>query len=337
MHQHGGPEVLVLEDAPQPQLGAADVLVGIRAVALNRIDLWVRGGLPRLRLAFPHILGADIAGVVEAFGDQALGVRVGDEVVLSPGVSCGQCAACVAGRDTLCDRYSILGEHIAGGYAERIAVPRVNVLPKPAGLSFEEAAAVPLTALTAWNMLVTNGRIQRGDTVLVWGAGSGVGSIGIQIARAHGARVIATAGAGWKLERARLLGADELINHAEQNVYEEVRRLTDRRGVDIVFDHVGTATWDTSVKLLAKGGRLVTCGATTGPAGDTDIRYIYGRQLSIHGTWVGTKREMREVLRFVDAGAVRPAVHAVLPLAEAAAAHHMIERREHFGKVVLVP
>jgi NADPH:quinone reductase-like Zn-dependent oxidoreductase len=337
MHQHGGPEVLVLEDAPDPKVGPTEILVGIRAVALNHIDLWVRGGLPRLRLTFPHILGADIAGVVESAGDQALDVRVGDEVLLSPGVSCGQCAACVAGRDTLCDRYSILGEHIPGGYAERIAVPRVNVFPKPPALSFEEAAAVPLTLVTAWNMLVTNGRIQKGDTVLVWGAGSGVGSIGIQIARAHGARVIATAGAAWKLERARLLGADDLVNHTEQNVYEEVRRLTDRRGVDVVFDHVGAATWETGVKLLAKGGRLVTCGATTGPSGATDIRYIFGRQLSIHGSWLGTKREMREALRFVEAGLVRPVVHAALPLADAAQAHHMIERREHFGKIVLVP
>jgi NADPH:quinone reductase-like Zn-dependent oxidoreductase len=337
MHQHGGPEVLVLEDAPEPRVGPTDVLVGIRAVALNRIDLWVRGGLPRLRVTFPHILGADIAGVVEACGDQVIGVQAGEEVVLSPGVSCGQCAACAGGHDTLCDRYSILGEHVAGGYAERIAVPRVNVLPKPAGLSFEEAAALPLTSLTAWNMLVTNGRIHRGDVVLVWGAGSGVGSVAVQIARAHGAHVIATAGAAWKLERARSLGASDVINHTDQNVYEEVRRLTERRGVDIVVDHVGAATWDTSVRLLAKGGRLVTCGATAGPEGTTDIRYIYGRQLSIHGTWLGTKREMQAVLQFVDAGLVRPVVHAVLPLAEAPEAHRMIERREHFGKIVLVP
>ncbi len=337
MHQHGGPEVLAYEEAPEPALGPTDVLVTVRAAALNHIDLWVRGGLPRLRLQFPHILGADIAGVVAAVGDRAAGVTVGDEVVLSPGVSCGQCPACVAGTDTLCASYSIFGEHIPGGYAERLSVPRVNILPKPVRLTFEEAAAVPLVFLTAWNMLVTHGRIRTGETVLIWGAGSGVGSAGVQIARAFGARVIATAGAAWKLDLARELGADDVINHSEQNVFDEVRRLTDRRGVDIVFDHVGAATWETSLKSLARGGRLVTCGVTTGAEGTTDIRYIFGRQLSIHGSWLGAKREMYDVMRLVEAGRLRPVVHAVLPLARAADAHRMMERREHFGKIVLVP
>lgn len=337
MHEHGGAEVLVYEDAPDPHPGPLDVAVRVRAVALNHIDLWVRRGLPRLRLTLPHILGADIAGVVEAVGERVAGVAVGDEVVLAPGVSCGQCAACVDGRDTLCADYSILGEHISGGYAERVVLPGVNVLPKPARLSFEDAAAVPLVFLTAWNMLVTNGRIQMGDVVLVWGAGSGVGSAAVQIARTLGARVIATAGAGWKLDRARELGADEVINHAEQDVAAELRRLVGRRGVDIVFDHVGAATWETSLKALARGGRLVTCGATSGSEAMTDVRYIYGRQLTIAGTWVGTKRELREVMRLVEAGRVRPVVHAVLPLARAADAHRMMERREQFGKIVLVP
>ena len=336
IHQHGGPEVLIAEDAPEPAPGPTDVLVGVRAVALNHIDLWVRGGLPRLRLRFPHILGADIAGVVAAVGDHAGGLRVGDEVVLAPGVSCGQCPACIAGDDTLCPEYSILGEHIPGGYAEYVAAPRVNVLPKPPSLTFEEAAATPLVFLTAWNMLVTHARIRSGDTVLIWGVGSGVGSAGLQIARLFAARVIATAGAAWKLDRAKALGADEVINHTEQNVADEVRRLTDRRGVDVVFDHVGAATWETSLKALARGGRLVTCGATTGPEVTTDIRYIYGRQLSIYGTWLGAKRELHEVMRVVAAGTLRPIVHAVLPLAQAAEAHRMMERREQFGKIVLV-
>ncbi|OFX35161.1 MAG: alcohol dehydrogenase [Armatimonadetes bacterium RBG_16_67_12] len=337
MHQHGGPEVLVYEEAPEPMPGPTDVLVSVRAVALNHIDLWVRRGLPRLRLAFPHILGADVAGVVAAAGERVRGVKSGDEVILSPGVSCGQCAACIAGEDTLCDAYSILGEHIPGGYAERIAVPVVNVLPKPARLSFEEAAAVPLVFLTAWNMLVTHGRIRAGDAVLIWGAGSGVGSAAVQIARAFGARIIATAGAAWKLDRARALGADHVVNHAEQTVSDEVRAFTDRRGVDIVFDHLGKETWETSLKSLARGGRLVTCGATSGAEATTDIRYIYGRQLAIYGTWVGTKREMREVMRHVEAGRLHPVTHAVLPLAQAAEAHRMLERREQFGKIVLVP
>ncbi|MDR7521372.1 MAG: zinc-binding dehydrogenase [Armatimonadota bacterium] len=337
IHQHGGPEVLALEDAPEPSAGPTEVLVGVRAVALNHIDLWVRRGLPRLRLSFPHILGADVAGVVAAVGEAARGVRPGDEVVLAPGVSCGQCPACLAGADNSCESYAILGEHIPGGYAQYVVVPRANVLPKPAHLTFEEAAAVPLVFQTAWNMLVTNGRIRMGDTVLIWGAGSGVGSAGVQIAKALGARVLATVGAAWKAERARDLGADEVINHTEQNVYEEVRRLTDRRGVDVAFDHVGKATWETSLRVLARGGRLVTCGATTGPDATTDIRYIFSRQLSIHGTYMGPKRDLHAVMRLVEAGRIRPVVHAVLPLAEAAEAHRMLERREQFGKIVLVP
>jgi NADPH:quinone reductase-like Zn-dependent oxidoreductase len=336
MHQHGGPDVLVYEDAPDPRPGPLEVRVRVRAVALNHIDLWVRRGLPRLRLQFPHILGADIAGVVDAVGEGARGVAPGDEVVLAPGVSCGQCRRCIAGDDTLCPQFSIFGEHIPGGYAEFVVAPRVNVLPKPAHLDFARAAAVPLVFLTAWNMLVTHARIHSGETVLIWGAGSGVGSAAIQIARLHHARVIATAGADWKLERARALGAEAVVNHTTEDVYEAVRRLTDRRGVDVVFDHVGAASWDVSIRSLARGGRLVTCGATTGPQAPTDLRYIYGRQLSIFGTWVGTRRELLEVMAHVDAGRLQPVVHAVLPLEAARAGHEMMERREQFGKIVLV-
>jgi len=337
MHRHGGPEVLVYEEAPEPIVGPTDVLVRVRAASVNHIDIWVRNGLPRLRLQFPHILGADVAGVVEALGVGATDLEVGAEVMLAPGVSCGQCAACAAGDDTFCPTYSILGEHINGGYAERIAVPRTNVLAKPRHLSFEEAAAVPLVFLTAWNMLVTHARIRRGETVLIWGGGSGIGTAAIQIARLHGARVIATAGAAWKLDRARTLGADDTINHTEQDVYEEVRRLTDRRGVDIVFEHVGASTWETSLRLLARGGRLVTCGATTGGEGKTDIRYIFSRELSIYGTWLGPKRDLQAAMVSLSAGVLRPVVHRVLPLAKTADAHTMMQRREHFGKIVLVP
>jgi NADPH:quinone reductase-like Zn-dependent oxidoreductase len=335
MHEHGGPDVLVPMEVPDPVVGPFDVRVEVRAVAINHIDVWVRRGLPRLRVKFPHILGGDIAGVIEAVGDNVTDVKVADEVVLSPGVSCGQCQACVGGRDNMCATYSVLGEHIWGGYAERVVVPRANVLRKPAALTFEEAAAVPLVFLTAWNMLVTNARVTAGDVVLVWGAGSGVGSAGVQIAKAMGARVIATAGSDWKLERARSLGADDVLNHSAANVLEEVRTRTGRRGVDIVFDHVGAATWETSVKVLARGGRLVTCGATAGAEAATDLRYIYGRQLSIYGTWLGTKREFYDVMRYVERGVLRPVVHDVMPLEDAAAGHRIIERREQFGKIVL--
>lgn len=324
-----------MQEMPAPEVGPNDVLVRVRAVALNHLDLWIRNGLPRLKVAFPHIAGADVAGVVERTGGAVKFVHEGQEVVVSPGISCGVCAACVAGEDNMCAQYAILGEHRRGGLAEYVAVPEANVMAKPLRLSFEEAAAVPLVFLTAWNMLVTNGQVGFDDTVLIWGAGSGVGSAGIQIAKVFGARVIAVAGASWKLDKARRLGADEVINHREQNVLEEVRRLTSRRGVDIVFDHVGAPTWDASLKSLARRGRLVTCGATSGAEATTDIRYIFGRKLSIHGTWMGTKREMHQVMRLVDQGKLEPVVHQVFPLEQAARAQEIMERSEHFGKLVL--
>lgn len=333
--QHGGAEVIQIQEMPLPPVRPGDALVRVRAAALNHIDIWVRRGLPRLRLEFPHIPGADVAGIVDRVGEGVTAVREGEEVILQPGVSCGVCEYCVAGADNLCASYTILGEHRHGGFAEFVAVPAANILPKPARLSFEEAAAVPLVFLTAWNMLTTHARVGPGDSVLIWGAGSGVGSAGIQIAKAFGARVIAVAGANWKLERARDLGASETINYHEQSVLDEVRRLTARRGVDIVFDHVGAATWETSIKSLARGGRLITCGATSGPEATTDIRYIYGHRLSIHGTWVGTKGELHEVMHLVNQGTVRPVVHQVFPLEQFAQAQAMMERSEHFGKLVL--
>jgi NADPH:quinone reductase-like Zn-dependent oxidoreductase len=332
---HGGPEVVRLQEMAAPALGPNDVLVRVRAVALNHLDIWIRRGLPRLSVTFPHIPGADVAGIVEELGSAVSTVRPGQEVVIAPGISCGVCSYCVAGEDNLCRTYAILGEHRHGGYAEFVSVPEANILPKPAHLTFEEAAAVPLVFLTAWNMIVTNGRIRFGDEVLIWGAGSGVGSAGIQIAKLFSARVIAVAGARWKLEKATSLGADDGIDYREQYVLEEVRRLTGKRGVDIVFDHVGAATWQTSLKVLGRGGRLVTCGATSGPEATTDIRYIYGRKLSIHGTWMGTKRELREVMTLVAAKKLSPVVHGVFPLERAAEAQQIMERSEHFGKLVL--
>lgn len=334
---HGGPEVIRLQEMPTPTTGPADVLVRVRATALNHLDLWIRRGLPHLRVSFPHIAGADVAGVVERVGGAVQGVAEGQEVMIAPGISCGACRACLAGEDNMCAQYRILGEHRHGGLAEFVAVPAINLIPKPAGLSYEEAAAFPLVFLTAWNMLVTNGRVGVEDTVLVWGAGSGVGSAGIQIAKAFGARVLAVAGAGWKLEKARALGADEVINHREQSVLDEVRRLTGKRGVEVVFDHVGAATWDTSLRALARGGRLLTCGATSGAEATTDIRYIYGRKLSILGTWMGTKRDLHQAVALLARGMLRPIVHAVLPLDELARAEEILERSEQFGKVVLTP
>jgi NADPH:quinone reductase-like Zn-dependent oxidoreductase len=337
IHEHGGPEVLAYEEAPDPAPGARDVLVRVHACAMNHLDIHVRRGIPGMALPLPHILGSDVAGTVAAVGTEVTAWREGDEVVLNPGVSCGRCQACLSGDDNLCREYAILGEHIAGGYAEYVRVPVANVLAKPPALSFADAAAVPLVFLTAWDMLVAGARVRPGDAVLVWGAGSGVGSAAIQIAKLFGARVIAVAGSAWKLERARALGADDTIDHRTQPVGEEVRRLTGRRGVDVVVEHVGQATWDTSLKALARGGRLVTCGATSGPAAQTDLRYVFSRRLLIRGTFMGSKGTMYDILRLVEAGRLRPVVHEVIPLREARRAHEAMERSEHFGKLVLVP
>ena len=336
-HQHGGPEVLAYEEAPDPRPGARDVLVRVQACAMNHLDLHIRRGIPGMKLPLPHILGSDVAGTVAAVGVEVTAWRPGDEVLVNPGVSCGRCQACLSGRDNLCREYAILGEHTHGGYAEYVKVPLANVVSKPSRLSFPEAAAVPLVFLTAWDMLVAGAGVRPEETVLVWGAGSGVGSAAIQIAKVFGARVIAIAGADWKLEQARSLGADETVNHRTQQVGDEVRRLTDRRGVDIVFEHVGQATWDVSLKALARGGRLVTCGATSGFAAQTDLRFVFSRQLLIRGTFVGSKGTLFDILRLVEAGRLRPVVHEVIPLRDVRRAHETMERSEQFGKLVLVP
>jgi NADPH:quinone reductase-like Zn-dependent oxidoreductase len=336
-HQHGGPEVLTYEEVSDPVPGPGQVLVRVRACAMNHLDIHVRRGIPGMTLPLPHTLGSDVAGEIAAVGPGVTACKPGDAVVVNPGVSCGRCEACLSGDDNLCRQYSILGEHIPGGYADLVAVPEANILPKPSRLSFTDAAAVPLVFLTAWDMLVAGARVRPSDTVLVWGAGSGVGSAAIQIAKVFDARVIAIAGAGWKLERARALGADETINHATQQVGDEVRRLTGRRGVDIVFEHVGQATWETSLRALARGGRLVTCGATSGFAAQTDLRYVFARRILIRGTFMGGKGTMYEIMRLVEAGRLHPVVHDVRPLADARSAHQTMERNEHFGKLVLTP
>jgi NADPH:quinone reductase-like Zn-dependent oxidoreductase len=333
--RHGGPEVLELRDVPQPSPGPSDVLVRVRACALNHLDLWSRGGIPGIQFPLPLIPGSDIAGEIAAVGSAAQRVRVGEQVVLSPGVGCGQCVACSSGNDSQCRWYRLIGYMRDGGCAEYVVAPEANVLPKPAGLSFEEAAAVPLVFLTAWHMLITRAQLKPGEDVLILGAGSGIGSAAIQIAKLVGARVIATAGGPAKFEKARALGADEMIDHSKQDISEEARRLTGKRGVDVVFEHVGKATWEQSVKSLATAGRLVTCGATTGREGLTDLRLLFARQLSLLGSYMGSRGELFDVLKLVEERKLRPVVDRVLPLEQARAAHEVMERREQFGKVVL--
>jgi NADPH:quinone reductase-like Zn-dependent oxidoreductase len=264
-------------------------------------------------------------------------VKPGEKVVLIPGVSCGKCVFCLSGHDNQCREFTNLGYMIDGGCAEFVRCPEVNCLPYPENLSFEQAAAVPLVFQTAWHMLVARAALQPGEDVLVLGAGSGVGSAAIQIAKLAGARVISTAGSDAKLAKARELGADEVINHSTQNILEEVKRFTGKRGVDVVIEHVGVATWRSSVSSLAVGGRLVTCGATTGYAAETDLRILFAKQLSLLGSYMGSRGELYDVLKLIAQRKLRAVIDRVLPLSEAARAHELMEHREQFGKIVLRP
>src|SRR5690349_9612006 len=335
--QHGGPEVLEYADMPDPQPRANEVLVEVKACALNHLDIFARGGLPGIEIPLPHILGNDIAGVVRETGELVTWVKPGDEVMVQPGVSCGHCEACLSGEDNLCREYDIIGYRRNGGYAELVAVPGVNIVPKPAELSWTEAAALPLVTVTAWHMLVTRANVQPGEDVLVHAAGSGVGSIAIQIAKLRGARVIATASSEEKLAKARILGADETVNYSSEEWPKEVRKLTARRGVDVVVEHTGSATWQGSISSLKNNGRLVTCGATSGYDARTDLRQVFYRHLTILGSFMGSKAELLDAMKFVAAGKIRAVVDRVLPLSEARAAHSLLESRAQFGKVVLRP
>jgi NADPH:quinone reductase-like Zn-dependent oxidoreductase len=337
IRQHGGPEVLEFAEMPEPQINAGQVLVEVRACALNHLDVWARKGLPGIEIPLPHILGNDIAGVVREVGQLVTWVKPGDEVMLQPGTSCGHCIECLRGNDNLCPEYDMLGYRQHGGYAELVAAPGVNVIPKPANLSWEEAAALPLVTVTAWHMLVTRANVQPGETVLVHAAGSGVGSIGIQVAKLRGATVIATAGSDEKLEKARGLGADEVVNYTNPDWTKEVKRLTARQGVDVVFEHTGAETWPGSIAVMKKNGRLVTCGATSGFDARTDLRQLFYRHLTFLGSFMGSKAELLDAMKFIERGSIRAVVDQTLPLSEARRAHQLMEDRAQFGKLVLRP
>lgn len=334
-NQHGDESVLQYGELPEPRVAAGQVLVAIKACALNHLDLWVRRGIPGLRLPLPHILGSDISGVVAEIGAGVAHVKTGDEIIVLPGTSCGLCEWCLTGFENNCRRYGVIGENSTGGYAQFITVPAVNVFHKPSNLNFIEAASFPLTFLTSWHMLVAKCRVRPGDVVLVLAAGSGVGVAAVQIAKLHGATVIAAASSAAKLEKVQALGADYLINYEEQSFREEVGKITNKRGADIIFEHVGEKTWPDSIKTLARGGRLVTCGATTGYNAVTDLRYLFSRNLQIYGSIMGSKGELLRIADFFRAGKFRPVIDRVLPLAEARAGHRILAQREQFGKVVL--
>ena len=335
IHEFGGPEVLRYEDVPDPQPRKDQILVRVKACAMNHLDLWVRKGLPGVKL--PHILGSDIAGEIVEVGEYVSGFKTGQRVLLAPMHFCNHCAKCTAGLQNQCGEFTVLGNAVDGGNCELIAIAAVNVIPIPESLDFNLAASVPLVFLTAWHMLVGHAGVRPGQTVLVLGANSGVGIAGIQLAKFFHCTVIATAGDDRKSAKARELGADYVINHYQQKISAEVRKITGKEGVDIVLEHVGPATWDESLRSLKPGATLVTCGATTGPQVGFDLRFLFSRQLSILGSYMGTMSELHEVLQHLFSGKLKPVVDRTFPLKDARAAHEYMEKSAMFGKIVLNP
>jgi NADPH2:quinone reductase len=332
--RHGGNEVLEYGDWPDPAAGEGEVVVGIRAAALNQLDVFVRNGIPGVPL--PQIPGADGAGVVEEIGDRVTGFAPGDRVLVQPGLFCGVCEFCRSGEQSLCVTYRIVGEHTTGTFAEKAALPARNLFPIPEHLSFEQAAAFPLSYQTAWRLVVTRGAVRPGDTVLVHGVGGGVGWAALEIALLCGGRVIATTSGEDKARAARAAGAELVIDYGNENVGEAVWRHTAKRGVDVVVDSVGEKTWMTSLRSVRRGGRIVTCGATTGPNPPEEIRLIYWKQISILGSTMSNDREFRALLQTVAAGGLAPRIDRVFPLEQAPAAYRLLEEGRQFGKVVLV-
>ena len=338
--EHGGVDVLQYKEVPEPRIGPNDVLIKVKAASCNYNDIWARRGLPGMRVSLPHISGSDAAGEVVEVGSEVADIKAGDEVLVYPGLSCRTCQFCANGQDTFCRQYKIWGFQtgpLDGGHAEFAKVPAFNVIPKPEGLGWEEAGSLALVLLTSWRMLVGRARIQAGDFVLVWGAAGGLGSMAIQVCRIFGAQPIAVASGDEKLEFCRKLGAEHLINRKKQDVLEKVREITGRRGVDVVFEHVGNATWEQSVASLKWGGILVTCGATTGFEAPTDLRFLWNKQLNFLGSHMGNKTDLLEGLRWVESGHIKPVVSHAFPLQEAGTAQTMMENNEVMGKIVLVP
>lgn len=333
--RHGGPEVLEYGERPTPEPGRGELRVRVKACALNHLDIWVRQGLPGIEIPLPHILGSDIAGVVDKLGKGLTHPLVGTPVIITPGIGCGKCRHCLSGWTSLCDHFTIMGFRRNGGYAEYAVVGAKSAIPVSNRYSFEAWAAAPLVFLTAYHMLVTRAGLKKGETVLIHAAGSGIGSAAIQLARHLGAKVITTAGTDEKLEKAKRLGAQGLINYQKADFVDEVKRLTKGEGVDVVFEHIGPATWKGSLASLAKGGRLVTCGATSGPKAEMDLRFLFMKQLSILGSYMGGDGELRRVIRLLLQGKLKPVVDSVFPLEEAHKAHQKMESRDLFGKIVL--
>lgn len=336
IHEHGGAEKLRYEDAEDPKIRLpTDAIVKLKAASLNHIDLWNRRGQTGIEIALPHILGADGSGIVMAVGEQVRNVKPGDAVCLYPPSGCGRCEFCATDRDFMCIRLRVLGEREPGTYAEYVRLPARNCFPIPNGLSFEEAAAFPLVYVTLWRMLITNAELRPGERVLILGIGGGVASAGLQLAVSVGAHVIVTSRSDEKLVKAKSYGAAHGVNHRTADFAREVRQLTQKRGVDVVIDCVGGDSWVKSLAALARGGRLVTCGATAGANPQTDIRRVFWNHIKIFGSTLGSRDDFRQVLNFMRASRTKPIIDRVFPLREAAAAQQWLEEAKQFGKIVL--
>lgn len=336
LKQHGGSENFELVDLPKPSIKPDEVLLNVKAVSLNQLDLFVRRGSPALKVNFPHIPCSDAAGIVDEVGANVTGLTKGMRVVLNPGLSCGRCEYCIAGEECLCPEFKIFGEHTTGGAAEYIAVPGRNLLPIPDSLSFEQAAGASLVFLTAWRALFTRARVRAGDDVLIVGAGAGTGTAAIQIAKKAGARVIATSSSDEKLQKAKELGADILINYKTNPDWDrEVFKATNKRGVDIVFESVGEATWMKSIRSLRRGGRMVVIGGTTGMRPTEEIGLIFWKQIDILGSTMSSQHEFRDVMKLIFRGELKPIIDSVFPIEQAQLAHARLEKGEQFGKIVM--
>jgi len=333
--EHGEGDVIQYENHDEPERSDGEVLIDVKAAAVNHLDVWTRRGLPGLELSMPHIPGSDAAGVVLNGGDTRF--DEGDRVAVWAGVSCGECEFCRDGDEPLCVDYHVIGEHVGGVHAEQASVPAENLISVPEDVPWETAAAAPLVFGTAWRMLITRAGITAGETVLVLGASGGVGHACVQIAREAGATVYATAGSKKKAKAARELGAQEVFDYTSESFTDRVRELTGQRGVDVVIDHVGKKTWRDSLSSLAKGGRLVTCGATTGGDATTDVNRIFWNQLTVLGSTMATRGELDDVLSLVWKGKLQPRIRSILPMSETEEGHRILEERDGFGKVVLVP
>ena len=337
---HGGPEVLQFRDVPIPKLSSGEVLIRVKATACNYNDIWARQDVPGKEFPLPHISGSDVAGVVEEVGSDVKSVSPGDEVVVFCGISCHLCEFCARGNPTLCKDFKIWGFEtgpLDGGHAEYVKLPEFNIVPKPLNLSWEEAACFPLVLVTAWRMLVSRAKVRPADFVLIWGSAGGLGHIAIQICRVFGAHVIAVASSEERLELAHNLGAEFLINRNKERIGRAVSKITNRQGVDIVFEHVGAASWETSTLALKWGGTIVTCGATTGFDAPLDIRFLWNKEQNYLGSHLGNKAELLEAMKFVESGEIKPVVTEVFPLKEVRKGQEMLEKGGVMGKIVLVP